>query len=69
MKKNDQHHDFFETELNKKQNINSESFKTTDVNILLNRVRLDEKKSVRKKIIISFILLSVIVAMTVYFII
>ena len=31
--------------------------KTTNVNILLNRVRLDKKKSYRKKILFSVILL------------
>ena len=35
-------------ELEEKQNLYSESYKTTNVNILLNRVRLDKKKSFRK---------------------
>ena len=65
MKKNDQHHDFFETELNKKQNINSESFKTTDVNILLNRVRLDQKKDFKKKLILFFIFLVTLSSLTI----
>ncbi len=33
--------------------------KTTNINILLNRVRLDKKKSIRKKMIIAAIFLSV----------
>ncbi len=46
--------------------INSSSFsetetgkqiKTTNVNILLNRVRLDQKKNLKKKLILFFILL------------
>ena len=32
-------------------------YKTTNVNVLLNRVRLDKKKSYRKKILFSVILL------------
>ena len=35
-------------------------YKTTNVNVLLNRVRLDKKKSYRKKILFSVILLLII---------
>ena len=35
-------------------------YKTTNVNVLLNRVRLDRKKSYRKKILFSVILLLII---------
>ena len=35
----------------------SENIKTTNVNILLNRVRLDQKKNLKKKLILFFILL------------
>ena len=69
VKKNDQQTSLQETELEEKQNLYSESYKTTNVNILLNRVRLDKKKSLRKKIIISFALVSIIIALTGYFII
>ena len=34
--------------------------KTTDVNVLLNRVRLNKKKSVKKNIIVSLLLVSLI---------
>lgn len=34
--------------------------KTTNINILLNRVRLDKKKELRKKITISILLVSTI---------
>ena len=43
--------------------------KTTDVNVLLNRVRLDKKRSFKKKIIISFFFIMIISVSTVYFII
>ena len=34
--------------------------KTTDVNVLLNRVRLDKKKTVKKNIIVSLLLIGLI---------
>ena len=34
--------------------------KTTNVNILLNRVRLDQKKDLKKKLILSFLLAIII---------
>jgi hypothetical protein len=34
--------------------------KTTDVNVLLNRVRLDKKKTVKKNIIVSLLLFGLI---------
>ena len=43
--------------------------KTTNVNILLNRVRLDKKRTIKKKFIIAFLLAFLISAMTVFFII
>ena len=44
-----------------------EGFKTTDINILLNRVRLDKKRTFKKRIIISLFLVTIITALTVYF--
>ena len=69
MKKNDQDISLPDKELDEKQNLYSESYKTTNVNILLNRVRLDKKKSFRKKIIIAIAFVSIIIAITAYFII
>ena len=69
MKKNDQDISLSETELDAKQNLYSETYKTTNVNVLLNRVRLDKKKSFRKKSIIAIVLVSIIIAITAYFII
>ena len=37
--------------------INSDDFKTTDINILLNRVRIDKKKQNKKKLYIIFSLI------------
>ena len=54
------------TDLNKEgssgKNLSSNQIKTTDVNILLNRVRLDEKKTFKKKIIVSFLLIGLIIS-------
>ena len=69
VKKNDQDISLLENNLEEKKDLFSESYKTTNVNILLNRVRLDKKKSFRKKIIISFVLVSIIIALSGYFII
>ena len=46
-----------------------DNYKTTNVNILLNRVRLDKKRSFKKRITISFFLVAIITTFTVYFII
>tara|TARA_E500000178_G_scaffold95218_1_gene94217 strand:- start:538 stop:738 length:201 start_codon:yes stop_codon:yes gene_type:complete len=43
--------------------------KTTDVNVLLNRVRLDKKKTIKKNIIVSLLLVSLICSIAVSFII
>ena len=51
---------------NKLDNIN---IKTTNINILLNRVRLDRKRAVKKKIIFSFILVSTVSSLALYFIV
>ena len=46
-----------------------DNFKTTNVNILLNRVRLDKKRTFKKRIIFSFSLVVAITSVIVYFII
>ena len=69
MKKNDQNSDLFNSNFKINTNLEIDKIKTTNVNILLNRVRSDKKKTFRKKIIISFILVSIIIAIYSYFII
>ena len=44
-----------------------DSYKTTNINILLNRVRLDKKRTFKKRIIFSFFLVTIITALTVCF--
>ena len=46
-----------------------DSYKTTNINILLNRVRLDKKRVFKKRIIVSFFLITIITALTVHFIV
>ena len=51
------------------ENLSVKEIKTTDVNILLNRVRLDKKKSLKKNILVSLLLVSLICSIGFYFII
>ena len=68
MKKSDQYiKSTSEKSINK--NLILDKNKTTNVNILLNRVRLDRKRTIKKKFIIAFLLAFLISAMTVFFII
>ena len=50
-------------------NLKKDNFKTTNVNILLNRVRLDRKRTFKKRIIFSIFLVALVSSLTVYFII
>ena len=51
------------------KNTEIDKIKTTNVNILLNRVRLDQKKTLKKKIVFSIILAGLVSLLAVYFII
>ena len=61
------------TDLNKErsldENLSSKEIKTTDVNILLNRVRLDKKKTFKKNIIVSLLITGLVCSIAIYFII
>ena len=69
MKKEDQELSLLDSDTSSKKDFKKDSYKTTNVNILLNRVRLDKKRSFKKRITISFFLVSILTAITVYFII
>ena len=58
----------FNKDTSSSENIESNQIKTTDVNILLNRVRLDKKKTFRKRLINSIIIISLISLLTAYLI-
>ena len=69
VKKNDQEITLLESDINSNKDLKKNNFKTTNINILLNRVRLDKKKTFRKRIVFSFFLVAVISSLAVYFII
>ena len=55
------------TSLNK--NVDVDKIKTTNVNILLNRVRLDQKRTLKKRIVFSIILAGLVSSLAIYFIV
>ena len=65
MKKINQSETLFDQK-NSTENIASDQIKTTNVNILLNRVRLDKKKDLKKKIYFSLSLVLLISSLVVY---
>ena len=69
MKKINQETLLFNEETVSNKDLEKDKIKTTNVNILLNRVRLDEKRALRKKIIFSLFLAAVMGFISVYFII
>ena len=48
------------------QNLPIEKIKTTNVNILLNRVKLDEKKDFKKKIVFVSIMMSILLGFGIF---
>ena len=69
MKKNIQKTEFDNLEIISKNNTINDNIKTTNVNILLNRVRLDRKRTIKKRFFFSFVLIVAVSALAVYFII
>ena len=59
----------YENDLEPRKDLYLDSYKTTNVNILLNRVRLDKKKSLRKKLFFSAILLALVSGIIAYLLI
>ena len=59
--------DTTKTSLNK--NVDVDKIKTTNVNILLNRVRLDQKRTLKKRIVFSIILAGLVSLLALYFVI
>ena len=52
-----------------KKNVEVDKIKTTNVNILLNRVRLEKRITFRKRIIFSVIVILLVSSLAIYFII
>ena len=69
MKKEDQEITLLNLDKVSNKDQKKDNFKTTNVNILLNRVRLDKKRTLKKRIIFSFCLVASITSVIVYFII
>ena len=51
------------------KNVEEDKIKTTNVNILLNRVRIEKKITLRKRIIFSVIVILLVSSLAIYFII
>ena len=69
MKNKDQSPNLYENDSEQKKDLYLDPYKTTNVNILLNRVRLDRKKSLRKKLFFSAILLVLVSGLITYLLI
>ncbi len=68
MKKNDQNPTLSSSDISFNKNLEINKIKTTNVNILLNRVRLDQRKTLRKRIIFSIFLIFLVSSLAAYFI-
>ena len=51
------------------KNVDTDKIKTTNINILLNRVRIEKRITLRKRIIFSIIVISLVSSLAIYFII
>jgi|TARA_Y100000992_G_C20940262_1_gene338685 hypothetical protein len=69
VKKNDQDDNLINSDFALNKNTETEKIKTTNVNILLNRVRLDQRRTLKKRIVFSLFLIGIISSLAIYFII
>ncbi len=69
MKKNNQDTSLFNTDIATNKDFEVDKIKTTNVNILLNRVRLDQKRTLKKRIVFSIILAGLVSSLAIYFIV
>ena len=69
MKKNDQETSLLNTYIATNKDFEVDKIKTTNVNILLNRVRLDQKRTLKKRIVFSIILAGLVSSLAIYFIV
>jgi hypothetical protein len=67
VKKDDQEITLLNSDIALDRNLKKDNFKTTNVNILLNRVRLDKKRTFKKRIIFSIFLIAAISSLIIYF--
>ena len=69
MKKNDPDTTIINSEVASNKDLETDKIKTTNVNILLNRVRLDQKRTLKKRIVFSIILAALVSSLAIYFIV
>ena len=69
MKKSIQDNNLDNLDISSKNEFENTNIKTTDINILLNRVRLDKKRTIKKRFIFSIILIGVVSSLAFYFIV
>ena len=69
MKKNIQDNNLDNLDISSKNEFENTNIKTTNINILLNRVRLDKKRTLKKRFIFSIILIAVVSSLAFYFIV
>ena len=69
MRKSSNYTNLDTTETSLSKNLEIDKIKTTNVNILLNRVRLDQKRTLKKRIVFSIILAGLVSLLAIYFII
>ena len=69
MKKNYQDTSLFNTDIATNKDFEAGKNKTTNINILLNRVRLDQKRTLKKRIVFSIILAGLVSSLAIYFIV
>ena len=69
MKKNDQDSTLFNSDISLNKDFEIDKIKTTNVNVLLNRVRLDKKRTLKKRIVFTIIIASLVSSLAAYFII
>ena len=69
MRNKDRDPSLYENDSEPRKDLYLDAYKTTNVNILLNRVRLDKKKSLRKKLFFSGILLLLVSGLIAYLLI
>ena len=69
MKKSIQDNNLDNLDISSKNEFENTNIKTTNINILLNRVRLDKKRTLKKRFIFSIILIAVVSSLAFYFIV
>ena len=67
MKKENQYKNSINKDFEINKGLEIDKIKTTNVNILLNRVRLDQRRTFKKKIIFSLFLVGVVSSLAIYF--